>query len=97
MLLGTQRNYATIACAPSGAKGSSYDLFCRQELDWREGHGAKAQTSRSRREPFRRVLAHGIDPSALKAALGKYTFEVTLREWERARGATSALSLRGRK
>jgi hypothetical protein len=53
------------------------------------------ERARSRREFARPLLAHGIDRSALKAALGKYTFAVTLREWERARGATSALSSRG--
>jgi Arm DNA-binding domain len=52
------------------------------------------ERARSGHEFARHLLAHGIDPSALKAALGKYTFSVTMREWERARGATSALSSR---
>jgi len=33
----------------------------------------------------RDLLAHGIDPSALKAALGKITFAATMREWEKTR------------
>ncbi len=31
-------------------------------------------------------LSHGLDPSALKAALGKHTFAATMRAWEIARG-----------
>jgi hypothetical protein len=37
----------------------------------------------------RNLLAHGLDPSALNAALGKDIFVVTMREWEIARGHMS--------
>ena len=36
------------------------------------------------------LLAHGIDPSALKAALGKHRFGVTMREWEAEQGRMHA-------
>jgi hypothetical protein len=49
-------------------------------LDW----------ARSRHQSFRNLLAHGIDPSALKAALGKHRFGVTMREWEAAQGCMHA-------
>jgi hypothetical protein len=52
------------------------------------------ERARSRHEFARNLLAHGLDPSALKAALGKHTFAATLREWEKARGDMSALPLR---
>jgi Arm DNA-binding domain len=39
----------------------------------------------------RHLLGHGLDPSALKAALGKHAFAVTMREWEIAQGDLSAL------
>ena len=42
----------------------------------------------------RHLLTRGLDPSALKAAVRKQIFAATLREWERARGAASALVLR---
>jgi Arm DNA-binding domain len=45
-------------------------------LDW----------ARSRHKSFRDLLAHGIDPSALKTALGKRRFGVTMREWEAEQG-----------
>jgi hypothetical protein len=32
------------------------------------------------------LLAHGIDPAALKAALGKHAFAVKMLEWQLARG-----------
>ena len=41
------------------------------------------ERARSGQEFARHLLAHGIDPSALKAALGKFTFAVTMREWNR--------------
>ena len=47
-------------------------------LDW----------ARSRHQFFRNLLANGIDPSALKAALGKHRFSVTMREWEAEQGRT---------
>jgi hypothetical protein len=50
---------------------------------------------RSRHEFARNLLAHGLDPSELKAALGKHIFVVTMREWETARRQGSALPLRG--
>jgi hypothetical protein len=40
--------------------------------------------ARSRHEFARNLLAHGIDPAGLKAALGKRTFLATMREWESA-------------
>jgi hypothetical protein len=43
------------------------------------------ERARSRHEFARNLLAHGLDPSALKAALGKDLFIVTMREWEIAR------------
>jgi len=49
-------------------------------LDW----------ARSRHQSFRNLLAHGIDPSALKAALGKHRFGVTMREWEAEQGRMHA-------
>jgi hypothetical protein len=49
-------------------------------LDW----------AKSRHQFFRNLLAHGIDPSALKAALGKHRFGVTMREWEAEQGRTRA-------
>jgi hypothetical protein len=48
------------------------------------------ERARSRHEFARNLLARGIDPSALKAALGKHIFVVTMREWEIARGEMSA-------
>jgi hypothetical protein len=44
------------------------------------------ERARSRHEFARNLLAHGLDPSALKVALGKHVFVVTMREWEMARG-----------
>lgn len=49
------------------------------------------ERARSRHEFARHLLAHGIDPSALKTALGKYTFAVTLREWESTTSDIGAL------
>jgi hypothetical protein len=49
-------------------------------LDW----------ARLRHESFRGLLAHGIDPSALKTALGKHRFGVTMREWEAEQGRVHA-------
>ena len=46
--------------------------------------------ARSRHEFARNLLAHGIDPTALKAALGKHRFAVTMREWEAEQGRTHA-------
>lgn len=50
--------------------------------------------ARSRHEFARNLLAHGIDPAGLKAALGKRTFIATMREWESVRGDTLAGLLR---
>jgi len=41
--------------------------------------------ARSRHEFARNLLAKGIDPVGLKAALGKRTFIATMREWGSAR------------
>ncbi len=48
------------------------------------------ERARSRHAFARNLLAHGLDPSALKVALGKHLFVVTMREWEMARGHVSA-------
>jgi hypothetical protein len=53
------------------------------------------ERARSRHEFARNLLTHGLDPSALKAALGKHIFAVTMREWETARRQGSALPLCG--
>jgi hypothetical protein len=45
--------------------------------------------ARSRHEFAHNLLAHGLDPSALKAALGKQTFAAMMREWEIAEARTS--------
>jgi hypothetical protein len=47
--------------------------------------------ARSRHEFARNLLAHGIDPAGLKAALGKHGFIAMMREWGIQRGALSAL------
>jgi hypothetical protein len=52
------------------------------------------ERARSYHKFARHLLARGLDPSALRAALGKHAFAATLREWEKARGDTSAPSLR---
>jgi hypothetical protein len=44
------------------------------------------ERARSRHEFARNLLAHGVDPAALKAALGRPAFAVMMREWEKARG-----------
>lgn len=46
--------------------------------------------ARSRHEFARNLLAHGIDPSALVAALGKRRFGITMRDWEADQGRTHA-------
>jgi Arm DNA-binding domain len=51
------------------------------------------ERARSRLEFARNLLAHGLDPSALKVAFGKHIFVVTMRGWEIARGHVSALPL----
>lgn len=38
--------------------------------------------ARSRHEFARNLLAHGMDPAALKVALGRHAFIVAMREWE---------------
>jgi hypothetical protein len=43
--------------------------------------------ARSRHEFARNLLAHGVDPAALKATLGRPAFAAMMREWEKARGA----------
>jgi hypothetical protein len=45
--------------------------------------------ARSGQQFARHLLAHGFDPAALKAALGKHIFGVLMREWEIARGHLS--------
>jgi Arm DNA-binding domain len=48
--------------------------------------------ARSRHEFARNLLAHGIDPAGLKAAIGKHIFLATMREWEKAKCRILALS-----
>jgi hypothetical protein len=48
--------------------------------------------ARSLHELARNLLAHGVDPAALKAALGKHAFAAMMRDWEIARGHLSALT-----
>jgi hypothetical protein len=40
--------------------------------------GVPLERARSRHEFARNLFAHGLDPSALKAALGKHIFVVTM-------------------
>jgi hypothetical protein len=54
------------------------------------------ERARARHEFARNLLAHGLDPSALKVALGKDIFIVTMREWEIARGHRSGPALQSR-
>src|ERR1700758_3193030 len=54
------------------------------------------ERARSRHEFARDLLAHGLDPSALKAALGKDIFVMIMREWEIARGHMSGPGLPSR-
>jgi hypothetical protein len=49
-------------------------------LDW----------ARSPHKSFRDLLALGIDPSALKTALGEHHVGVTMREWEAEQGRMHA-------
>jgi hypothetical protein len=48
------------------------------------------ELARSRHEFARNMLAHGVDPAALKAAIGKRAFAAMMREWAKARGDISA-------
>ncbi|HLQ13523.1 MAG TPA: Arm DNA-binding domain-containing protein [Steroidobacteraceae bacterium] len=50
--------------------------------------------ARSRHYFARNLLARGLDPSALKAALGKHVFVVTMWEWEVAQEQMSAIAPR---
>ena len=46
--------------------------------------------ARLRHQSLHDLLAHGIDPSALKTALGKHRFGITMREWEAEQGRMHA-------
>ncbi len=46
--------------------------------------------ARSRHEFARNLLARGLDPAALKVALGKHAFAVAMREWQAAAGFTQS-------
>lgn len=46
---------------------------------------ASLEQARSGHRFARNLLVHGLDPSALKAALGKHVFYATMREWETLR------------
>ena len=50
--------------------------------------------ARSRHEFARNLLARGLDPAALKVALGKRAFAVAMREWQAAAGSCSTYQLR---
>jgi hypothetical protein len=50
------------------------------------------ERARSRHEFARNLLAHGLDPAAMKAALGKHAFTITMRTWEIARGRGGAFA-----
>jgi hypothetical protein len=54
------------------------------------------ERARARHEFARNLLARGLDPSALKAAIGKDIFIVTMREWEKARVQVPGPSLQSR-
>jgi Arm DNA-binding domain len=49
------------------------------------------ERARARHEFARDLLAHGIDPSELKKALGKYAFVAAMREWEVSQDQRSTL------
>jgi len=53
--------------------------------------------ARSRHEFARNLLAHGLDPSVVKVALGKHLFVVTMREWEEAQDRASRFHRRNDK
>jgi Arm DNA-binding domain len=53
------------------------------------------ELARSRHEFAHNLLANGVDPAALKAALLKHIFAATMREWEKAPGHISELALCG--
>jgi Arm DNA-binding domain len=55
------------------------------------------ERARARHEFARNLLAHRLDPSALKAALGKDIFIATMREWEIARGRMSGPALQSQR
>jgi hypothetical protein len=46
--------------------------------------------ARARHAFARNLLANGVDPSALRRALGKHIFIVTMQEWQIAQGHMSA-------
>ena len=48
-------------------------------------------SAKLRHQFARNLLAHGIDPAASKAAVGKHAFAVKMREWEVAQGRTFAV------
>jgi len=52
---------------------------------------------RSEREFARNLLTQGLDPAALKAAIGKQALAAMMREWETARGQLFELPLRSEK
>jgi len=61
-------------------KTLSLGTYPEVTLDW----------ARSRHEFARNLLAHGIDPSALKVALGNRRYGATMREWATEHGHTHA-------
>jgi hypothetical protein len=52
------------------------------------------ERARHHHELVRQLLAHGIDPSALKRVVGKRVFAVTMREWVRLASDLRASSAR---
>lgn len=53
---------------------------------------ATLEWARPRLEFARNLVAHGVDPSALKTALGKHRFGIRMRGWEAVQGRTRANS-----
>jgi hypothetical protein len=49
------------------------------------------ELARSRHEFARTLLAHRVDPVALKGVVGRHAFGAMMREWEIARGQKSHL------
>jgi hypothetical protein len=48
------------------------------------------ERARHHQELARQLLAHGIEPSALKRVVGRHVFAVTMREWVRESARSSA-------
>jgi hypothetical protein len=51
------------------------------------------ECAKSRHQFARTLLAHGIDPAAYKATLGKHAFALKVREWEMAQNPHPGCSM----